>query len=357
MRRRDGFEIWSIALAVVISLSAGAANAQERAPRAIAMLPFADYTGNPEAASVMLPAIERAFSEAGLAMIFPDGLRPILRKYRIRAVGMIDAAGGELIARESGSAFLLTGSIDFFDSGTMPVAGFSLRLLDTAGTRPVYAQSVCGSGDQFVGLFALGFVESVDSLAYRLAYRAAEDIQHFLGTYSGVSDAPSSPVFAIVPFDGIERDDQAGAVASAYLLSRLIAEGVKVLEPGVSNAIFLRMGRAPRGEIDYGLVEALHDSLDVDLIITGAIDGFHIQPSGSARTRVEISIGARLIDARTGAIEDAAYIITDSESESGLLSISEKQHPAGEVMTDAINAIIDRLSIVSRQAVADFEQE
>jgi len=355
MKTNSRLKTWSILLAVVISIYSSTAHAQDNSQGIfadIAMLPFADFSGDPEAKSVVISAIRRAFAATGPSLISSDSLRPILRKHRVRAVGMIDRAGAEAIVSESGVNYILAGSIDFFESGDVPAVGFSVRLIDASDMRPIYARSVSASGNEFIGLFGLGRIDDADSLAYRLAYKTADELRRFLAAIHDGEVVDSSPVTAIVPFDEIDPGEQTGAIATVYLLSRLVNEGIRVIEPGVSQALFLQMGHAPRGEIGHDLIDALRDSLGVDLIITGAVDGFASQPVGAGRSRAEISLGARLINARTRNIAAAEYVIRQSESGDGLVTGSNG-YPAGRVVSSSVKEIVDRLSLVSRQAVVD----
>jgi hypothetical protein len=319
---------------------------------AVAMLPMANYSGDAEATENVIPVIIRVLGSSVAGLIGPGDLRPVLRAHRIRAVGMIGRDGAEALASDLDVTYLLLGSLDFYRGGDNPALGFSLHLLHVPDMTPFWAVSMSAVGNEYTGLFELGGISDVDSLVTRLSGDAAAHIRKAIKGYSpGRADA-SSPLVAIVRFDDIDSDQPIGAVASTYLLTRLVHDGIRVVEPGVTRETFLDMNRAPRGEIDHGLIDVLRDSLNVDLIITGAVDEFSVTGTGGGGTKAEVSLGARLIDAASHRIESAQYVIKQSETGSGLLSRGS-DYPPADVVMEAIKDVVGKLSVSSPRAETD----
>jgi len=360
MRNGSIREIGICLLAAVMlaapAISAGGQNAGATASaaggRSIAMLPMANQSGDAQATTDIIPIIIRTLKDAGIGIITPDELRPVLRKHRIRAVGMVGRDGAEAVASESGAEFLLIGSLDFYLSGDNPGIGYSLHLLHVPEMIPFWAVSISASGSESIGLLGLGGIGRVDSLTMLLTSKVADQISGAVEHYPSAGVSGSSPIIAIVPFDDIDQDQPIGAVASAYMLTQLVRDGIRIVEPGVARETFLEMNRAPRGEIDHGLIDLLHDSLDVDFVITGAVDNYSVTATGAGGIRADISLGARLIDATSHRIEYAPYVIKHSETGSGLLS-GGSDYPPADVITEAISDVVRKFAISSLRVAAD----
>lgn len=319
--------------------------------RTIAMLPMANYSGDAQATEDVIPIVISTLEASG-GIIGPGELRPILREHRIRAVGLIGRDGAEAIASDLGVEFLLLGSLDFYRAGDNPAIGFSLHMIHVPEMIPFWAVSVSATGDQFIGMLGRGGIGSVDSLATRLAKDAAGQMQDATRDRTSGGVNANSPMVAIVPFDDIDSDQPIGAIASSYLLTRLVDDGMRVVEPGVVRETFLEMNRAPRGEIDHELIDVLHDSLGVDVVITGAVDDFSVTPAGEGGWKADISFGARLIDANSHRIESAPYVIKQVQSRSGLLP-GGADYPPAEVVTQAVGDVVGKFAISSPQTAAD----
>ncbi len=318
----------------------------------IALLPIANYSGETEATEKIIPVIIETLKNSGIGIIAPDELRPVLREHRIRAVGMISQSGAEAIASDLGVAYLLVGSVDFYRSGDDPAVGISMHLISVPEMKTFWAVSVYAAGDESIGLLGLGGIMRADSLATHLTTKIAGQIDDAINGKISDRIDNGSPLIAIVPFDDIDSYQPIGAVASTYLLTRLVHDGMRVVEPGVTREIFLDNNRAPRGEIDHELIDALRDSLEVDLIITGAVDEFSITAAGTGGSKADISLGARLIDASSHRIESAHYVIKQNETGSGLLS-GGSNYPPAEVVMEAIRDVVRKFSISSPQAATD----
>lgn len=315
------------------------------------MLPIANQCGEALATEDVIPIIISTLEASG-NVFGPDELRPILRKHRIRAVGLIGRNGAEAIASELDVEFLLLGSLDFYHTGENPAVGFSLRLIHMPEMVPFWAVSVSATGNEFIGLLGTGGIGHVDSLATRLAKDVAGHMQEAIRAWNSGETNTTSPVVAIVPFDDIDSNQPIGAVASSYLLTRLVDDGMRVIEPGVVRETFLEMKRAPRGEIDHELIDVLRDSLGVDIVVTGAVDDFSVTASSAGGWKADISLGARLIDADSHRIESAPYVITHDKTGSGLLS-GGADYPPAEAVNQAVKDIVGKFSIPSQQAVLD----
>ncbi len=317
----------------------------------IVLLPLANYTGNPEASKLVIPAIERAFSERGIGLIGPSEIYPVLRKHRIRSIGMIGTSSAKAIAAEYDVEYLLIGSVDYYSGDDYPAIGISLRLFDIAIMRPVWAASSQLFAGKNTGFLGKDGVSSLDALVSKAADDVTADFYDHpeLGT-AAVDFEPQ--IYAIIPFDEQDPDQQAGQLISNSMLAHLIRQGLYVVEPGAIREILLRSGRSPRGEIEYKLIDLLHDSLMVDFIITGAVEKFEANEPGTTSTSAKISLTARIIDTATRKITSSTFVNGESISREGLLT-RRSGIQQSLVISKAAKKAIDDLVFPDKQAIRE----
>ena len=89
----------SLAVASSDSLAVASSDSlTEAAPDTIvAVLPFANLTGNREAPPLLLPLVHQQLIRQGVSYRTALAIRPILRRHRIRTVGSISRSGAELL--------------------------------------------------------------------------------------------------------------------------------------------------------------------------------------------------------------------------------------------------------------------
>lgn len=316
---------WAITLLIFITAvacTAGVCQAGGTTPLVdsnIVLLPLANYTGNPEAPKLVIPAIERAFSERGIALIGPSEIYPVLRKHRIRTIGMIGPSSARTIAAEYGVDYLIIGSVDYYSAGDVPAIGLSLRLFNISAMRPVWATSVNISSGKDTGFLGKDGISSLEALVSKAVDDVTADFYDYLELGKAVVDVEPQ-IYAIIPFDEQDPNQQAGQLISNSMLAHLIRQGFYVVEPGAIREILLRSGRSPRGEIEYKLIDLLHDSLMVDFIITGAVEKFEANEPGTPSTSAKISLTARIIDAATRKIVSSTFVNAECISREGLLT-------------------------------------
>jgi TolB-like protein len=270
---------------------------------AVALMPFANYTDQPQAIEAIMPAIEKRLAQEPIRIVSHDSLRATLRKYRIRALGAIDVADIARLARDIDIRYLLLGSVDFYKEGDPPEAGFSMRLVDISDMKIIWAVSDASNGADYAGLFGIGRIDSMPALIPRLTDEAFKSMGRIWSSTGHSNDqASDAETTAIVPFDNISDDRYGGDIVAARLLAELVSRGVNVIEPVILANLFLENARTPRGEIDLSLLQILHSDLNVDYVITGTLYRFKAAQPGSENSRPEIELAGRCLDAARGTI-------------------------------------------------------
>ncbi len=300
-----------------IAMTSFAGEGSQRPSATIAVLPFANYSGNADAQQVGDSLILRFLNEQGWTVIPRDSLRQILRKHRIRAKNGISAEQVAVISAELSVDCLLIGSFDIYDDKEIPETAVSFRIIDCENQRLIAAASSAASGEDYAGLFGMGRITSIIDLNRKVITRAFADLNPTrIMSLKADPDILSAKRIAVVPFDNFSPDRNAGDIISSILISELIRAGWDVILPGDIFQLSRSQNRVTRGEIDLDLMRGLAEKLKADYVITGSVFDFASGTAGVDGSTPKIELNGRLIDSRTGRILSIAEIGsrgTDSE--------------------------------------------
>ncbi|RME26940.1 MAG: hypothetical protein D6800_05730 [Candidatus Zixiibacteriota bacterium] len=297
-----------------------------------------------------ISALERAGSRHGLHIVSPHEIRPLLRRFRIRAIGMLDRAGARHLHDEQPAKYCLLATVDAYSEGIPPLFGLSLRLLRLSDLRVVWAGAHIADGEQFRGWLGHGEVTSLDTLANRVTQHL---IANMIGDLHSINMSTPSPELAIIPFDDLGNDAHAARILTGYLTAALVASKVPVLEPDIVQEMCGLAGRWTRGEVTYALLDLLRDSLGINFVITGTVDTYHAEGVGQTAS---LSVGVRLLDTRTRQILAATEISKSARGGTGVLHTGQPY--VGEtVMKQAAAAMLKQLHITSRSFLATKETD
>ena len=111
---------------------------------------------------------------------------------------------------------------------------------------------------------------------------------------------------AVIPFDNLSSDAQAGDRATRLFITELLASGaVDVVEPGEVGAALRKLGggriTAPSAE----QVGALGEALGIQAVVIGSVAQSEVMRFGTAQRPV-VTLDAQMIETDTGAIVWAA---------------------------------------------------
>lgn len=185
--REDGILLWrmvSLAIFIIFILSQPSFSTL-KIPREVeikriervAILPFINYTDNPEAPERVEVYIRKELARKGIQVVDNREVEDFLARKRIRYTGGIT----RLNAREMGKTLradaILVGSVDLFaDIGGEVYSGVSLRLVSTVDGSIVWANSLSYSGRDFEGILGLGLITSLDTLTQKVVAGLLEGI-------------------------------------------------------------------------------------------------------------------------------------------------------------------------------------
>lgn len=146
---------------------------------------------------------------------------------------------------------------------------------------------------------------------------------------------------AVLPFENLSADRQAGARATRLMVTELLATGAaEVVEPGEVQAALDALGpRIVRPSTEQ--VVALGESLDVQAVILGTVNQSESIRSGSRSIPV-VSLDVHMVETETGAAVWASAATTRSGG-LGARILGTVGEPISETTRRAVRRILDTL--------------
>jgi len=269
-------------------------------PPEFLILPVVNYSEKVEAHNLLMPRLHHYLDQLGVTYRTSDELRPLLREHRIRSRGWIGLAATGILHRETQARYLLLGSWDILRVEINPEIGLSLRVLDLETLVVIAAVSVGLTGDDFTQALGLGRITSIEVLA-NIAMQRAVDALFPLPTdmvprmsYRGCFQV------ALIPFDNYSNIPNAGDIVTNIVLSRLLAQGYFVVEPGFVRELGLTLEIINRGGVDRESSQSILANFDACRVVTGTVEKFHVARGMPALTVPEIALGIRVMSPYDG---------------------------------------------------------
>jgi hypothetical protein len=147
---------------------------------------------------------------------------------------------------------------------------------------------------------------------------------------------------AVVPFENLSNDQAAGAKATRYFTTALLAtEAFEVLEPGEVSASLEKFGLVSTAQLTDEQVITLGQELGVQAVFLGTLSEATSMRSGATTVNV-VTVVVRLLETETGATVWSATNTEDSSSFWSSLFGTGQKTPS-EVMRRCIDGCLDTL--------------
>lgn len=147
---------------------------------------------------------------------------------------------------------------------------------------------------------------------------------------------------AVVPFENLSGDTNAGARATRYLANSLLAsEAFLVVEPGEVTHALERHGLTTAGQLTQAQIVSLGSSFGAQGIFLGSVSESTTLRAGSTMVQV-VTVTMRLVETETGA---TVWASTHTEDSSGFWSglFGTKQKGSAEVTRKCIDKALGTL--------------
>lgn len=338
MERHGTRAVWavrtarSLAIAVVLVAACGAASAASAASAAgtggtIAVVPFYNVAGAPDAVATLTPLLEARLARLGLAPADSTAIESFLRERRIRARHQISADALRELAAEVGARYAMLGTIDAWRDDDGPEIALSARILRVDDGNVVWSDAASLRATAAPGVLALLRADDLEEAAAR----AVRDLLSGLSVRrdrGGIAPStargkprralladrpiafrsprldPARPLRVVVlPFENRTLEPEAPQVVHDHLTAWLTSrDGIDVVDPGELRRVLVEHDIQPIygfGTLELHLVRRI---LDADALVDGRILRF--ESDGPRAPRVDLY--ARLRDTSTGEILWAA---------------------------------------------------
>jgi len=259
----------------------------------IALFPFDNFSDSEEVLTYVMPELKRHLKKDGFEVVDEKILDEFLIKNRIRDTGYVSKDIAMKTVRELHAAAVLVGSVVSFSTGENPQFGLVARLVDSSSGDILWADYASGTGEDFSKILGLGRLQTMDSLIPRITDRL------FVSFSSVPQHKMNEAAFriAVMPFQNKSRYRDAGSIVAQMFLTELFrSQKFELVEYGDVRRSIVDFRVRYRGELDYGNIKALSESLGADGILVGTVESY--SDGVDTKSPPEVSITARLLDAR-----------------------------------------------------------
>lgn len=265
----------------------------------VVMLPFANLTGRHEAFETITGALVTALEARGLELTDPSEIRPLLRRHRIRTMGMIGKDDARLLRAETGARFAVLGSLDIYRPEQSFEVNVSARVLDLETLELVTAISVGRIVQETESWFAIGRAESIEKVMQSVVDEVVTVLEPDLSLPRKRREQyHTCGLVAVVPLDDYSNSRYAAEIVQNLLMAELVEQDWALVEPGFVQEILLDAQRVARGGVSREVREILRNRLGVCWVLTGELESFVVSPGGQEAAVPSLEFGLRLVDAR-----------------------------------------------------------
>lgn len=146
---------------------------------------------------------------------------------------------------------------------------------------------------------------------------------------------------AVLPFENLSNDRQAGARATRLMLTELLATGaLDVVEPGEVQAALADLGSGSL-QPSTEQIRELGETLEVQALVLGTVTESEVVRSGSVGIPV-VGLDVRMVETETGAIVWAATY-TERGGSLGAKLLGTSGEPISVTTRDAVRGVLRTL--------------
>lgn len=258
----------------------------------IALFPFDNFSDSEDVLPYVMPELKRQLKKDGFDVVDTKILEEFLIKNRIRDTGYISKDIAMKTKRELHAAAVLVGSVVSFSTAENPQFGIVARLIDSSSGDILWAGYASGTGEDFSKILGIGRLQTIDSLIPEITDRLFVSFNEV--TQHKIKEAAFR--IAVMPFQNKSRYRDAGSIVAQMFLTELFrSQRFELVEYGDVRRSIVDLRVRYRGELDYGNIKALSESLGADGILVGTVESY--SDGVETKSPPEVSVTARLLDA------------------------------------------------------------
>ena len=286
----------------------------------IAVMPVENLTGIPVTVRAVRRSLVQDLKRKGLNILEDDVLEKFLERHRIRYTGGLNRELGEAMREETGSNAVLFPTLELFDDAVPPKTALIARLTSTHRNADILWMDSTGlAGNDAPGFLLQGLINDPALLWEKakeqvtrslLTYLSGKTTQgsrkvekrflpkSFHGVPPKVSEGKETLSVAVLPFRNESTRRNAGEIMALHFIRELSKTGkIDVVEPGEVRQVLLRSRTIMEGGLSLPQADILHETLGVDLVLTGIVMEYQDNIGGVGNPKVEFS--ALVFDMKT----------------------------------------------------------
>lgn len=306
----------------------------------VALIPFTNYSQVSSAYDELIPWITVSVWKKVGPLYNEKSLRRYLRSNRIRLNGKLSPTQAAKLKEDLGIDYVVLGSINYFYRSNQIEIGLAYRIVDLASMKVLNTGYQAITSEDGVHLFDLNKIDSTYYLNFFVRKDIFKDIS--LIELDSLSNQPDKKYkAAIVGFDNNSDFLRAGEIVSSELISVLYEKGFDLLEPGVVDELMAQNQVAYRGGVDLDIIAKLQEEYDVDLIVTGTVDGFQYTSGQNFQNSCYADFSISFIDTHSGRLMNI-YNKDKRGTDSEFLFQLNRKIALGQVSTDLLKEMIGK---------------
>jgi TolB-like protein len=258
----------------------------------IAVFPLVNMSGQPAPVKEMRQALIERLTAEGAAVLDDEDLEKLMARHRVRNIDGIDSVTAKALREEAGMDSVLITTLERYVDEHPPAIAMASRLVSVEDTPVIlWMETVALSGGDSPGVLGLGLINDMGRLqkmAFDRLMRSFEmDLTGNTNTESGRGERRFQPktvysfpfmrpdrkyTIAVAPFLNKSGRDDADSFLALRFMSQLTKEKTFiVIDPGAVREKLLFFRFIMQDGLSARQANAIHDSLQADLILTGKV--------------------------------------------------------------------------------------
>lgn len=252
----------------------------------ILLLPFDNYSSDPEAFNKIRPLIVEELQKKGFEIYNEAFTKEIMNALEIKERGYLLKKNWDSLHRKYAIRYILTGSILKFSSERNPKVALHMRLIDLEEEEILWSNFISQSGEDFETFFGLGKISKIENLAKRVVSNLLKNF-----ALKSITSTNQRIKIALLPFKNLSDEPFKGKAFSYIILTELTKLSfLKVLELGEIIENIQKIGILPKGEITYKEIEEFQEETGANYIIIGAVEEWWEEGVKSDYPKILISL-------------------------------------------------------------------
>lgn len=305
----------------------------------IALLPFTEEGVEQSARSMVSAHARQLLIRRGFSVAAEDSVLSALRDLRIRNTAAPTPHEIRELCAMLDVTSIITGAIHRFSAeSTFTEAALCARMIRAEDTQVLWSNCAVSSGggnDALLSIpahgqerLAKGTVKKVfSSLKASLKQPDRRVSGMTFRTRKGRLEIPCQRVAIIPPADESEAQ-YASLLFTDLLASEMRRRGFTVLDAGSVRSLQLQSEDLRYGQAVDVVSRALADSLDVDLVITGAVSGFTSSRLAGLGSVPEVSLELRMIEPKRNLVLWATNLRRTGQDKQRFFKLGAVHSPA-----------------------------